>query len=67
MKNEYIKPRIVEVACEEPMMLILSAPGLEDTENSEEVPGEEIEADAPAIRRGVWGDLWAEPIDPETI
>ena len=49
------------------MMLILSAPGLEDTESSEEIPGEEIEADAPIIRRGVWGDLWAEPIDPEAI
>lgn len=48
---------------EEPLMLILSAPDLEDTESSDEIPGEDIEADAPAIRRGVWGDLWAEPVE----
>jgi hypothetical protein len=67
VKNEYLKPKTIEIACEDPMMLVLSAPGLEDTESSEEIPGEEIEADAPIIRRGVWGDLWAEPIDPEAI
>ena len=67
MKNEYVKPKTIEIVCEEPVMLILSAPGLEDTDSSEVIPGEEIEADAPIIRRGVWGDLWAEPIDPEAI
>lgn len=49
------------------MMLILSAPGLEDTDSSEDIPDIDIEADAPIIRRGVWGDLWAEPMDPEAI
>ena len=63
MKNKYLKPGIVEIVLEEPMMLILSAPDLEDTESSDEIPSEDIEADAPAIRRGVWGDLWAEPVE----
>ena len=44
-------------------MLILSAPDLEDTESGGEILDENIEADAPAIRRGVWGDLWAEPVE----
>ena len=64
MKTKYVKPQMhVMVLEEEPLMLILSAPDLEDTESSDEIPSEDIEADAPAIRRGVWGDLWAEPVE----
>lgn len=65
MKNKYLKPGIVEIVLEEPMMLILSAPDLDGTEFGGEVDDEniDIEADAPAIRRGVWGDLWAEPVE----
>lgn len=64
MKKIYIRPEIEIVTYEaEPLMVILSAGGtLEDTEGTEENPGEDIEADAPE-RRGMWGDLWTDPVE----
>ena len=63
LKKIYIKPEIEIVTYEaEPLMLILSAEGtLDETEGSEEDPGD-IEADA-ATRRGEWGNLWSEPVE----
>lgn len=67
MKKIYIKPEIEIVVYEaEPLMNILSAPGLDDTESDlEENPDEEIEADATG-RRGMWGNLWADPVEEVT-
>lgn len=64
MKKKYIKPEIEIVVYEaEPLMNILSAPGLDDTNSDlEENPDENIEADAPT-RRGEWGNLWSEPVE----
>jgi len=64
MKKKYIKPEIEIVVYEaEPLMNILSAPGLDDTNSDlEENPDENIEADA-ATRRGEWGNLWSEPVE----
>ncbi|MBR3984911.1 MAG: hypothetical protein IKJ92_08195 [Bacteroidaceae bacterium] len=64
MKKKYIKPEIEIVVYEaEPLMNILSAPGLDDTNSDlEENPDENIEADA-ITRRGEWGNLWSEPVE----